>query len=127
MMLTLPACKENLAQVRSAVSVAAEALGADPGVLADIQLAVNEACSNVIRHAYGANGAGGRMDVQLEPTGGRLLIRVHDKGRGFHEPSDNPGAGLGLALIRAVSETVEIRENGGTEVRMTFPLSAGPA
>lgn len=102
--------------------MAAEALGANPDVLADIQLAVNEACSNVIRHAYGADDGDGRMDVQLEPKGQRLLIRVHDRGRGFQEPSDNPGAGLGLALIRALSETVEIREDDGTEVRMTFPL-----
>nr|MBA3718609.1 ATP-binding protein [Actinomycetota bacterium] len=50
--LSLPARSENLGEVRRAVTNFAASLGLDDNTLADLRLAVNEACSNVVRHAY---------------------------------------------------------------------------
>ena len=50
--LSLPARSENLSTIRRAVSDFAVALGVDEETIADLRLAVNEACSNVVRHAY---------------------------------------------------------------------------
>ena len=54
--LTLPARSENLRTVREAISAFAASVGATGETLVDLRLAVNEACSNVVRHAYGEEG-----------------------------------------------------------------------
>ncbi len=121
--LSVPARSENLAPVRQAVAQFAESLGAEPDVIEDVRLAVNEACSNVVRHAYGNED--GDLEVAARPDGRRLLVQVRDSGRGFSAPTDNPGAGAGLTLMRAASEALRIAEraNGsGTHVWLAFPL-----
>jgi serine/threonine-protein kinase RsbW len=121
--LSLPARSENLSTVRRAVSEFAAAVGLEDEKIADLRLAVNEACSNVVRHAYG--GDGGEMTVEARPLGGYLLVVVEDHGRGLSHASADPGAGLGLRVASAVSESFEVRQKaGGTEVRLAFPLSA---
>jgi serine/threonine-protein kinase RsbW len=119
--LSLPARSENLRTVRRAISDFAFAVGFDEDRLADLRLAVNEACSNVVRHAYEADG---QIDVEAKPEGGYLVVTVHDTGRGLGEASRDPGAGLGLRVASAVSECIEIRgRDDGTEVRLTFSLA----
>jgi serine/threonine-protein kinase RsbW len=107
--------------VRRALSEFAASVGADDDLVADLRLAVNEACSNVVRHAYVAGE--GEMEVEARPVGDYLVVVVHDSGKGLGMPSTDPGAGLGLQVAKALSDSIEVRERAtGTEVRMSFPL-----
>lgn len=118
--LSLPARSENLSRIRRAVSEFAESLGVDEEVIADVRLAVNEACSNVVRHAYEEEG---EVQVEARPVGEQLVVVVHDTGRGLAQASRNPGSGLGLRVATALTETLEVRGRGpGTEVRLAFPI-----
>jgi serine/threonine-protein kinase RsbW len=119
--LSLPARSENLRRVRRTVSEFAESLGLDEDRVADLRLAVNEACSNVVRHAYETDG---QMAVEAKAEGDYLVVTVHDTGRGLREASGDPGAGLGLRVASAVSESLEIRgHDDGTEVKLAFSLA----
>ncbi len=120
--LSLPARSENLGAVRRAVTDFAASLGLDDNTLADLRLAVNEACSNVVRHAY-EHENGGAMKIEARPIGGFLVVVVRDNGRGLSRASSNPGSGLGLRVASAVSNSFEVRQKtAGTEVRLAFPL-----
>ena len=119
--LSVPARSENLSTVRHAVSAFAASLGVDDDTIANLRLAVNEACSNVVRHAYDGNP--GAMKVAARPMGRYLLVVVEDRGQGMAKASSDPGAGLGLRVASAVSSSFEVRQTvGGTEVRLVFPL-----
>ena len=119
--LSLPARSENLSTIRHAVSDFAVALGLDEETIADLRLAVNEACSNVVRHAYDSDD--GSMTVEARPLGGYLVVVVEDEGRGLSRASSDPGAGLGLRVASAVSNSFEVRQKPcGTEVRLAFPI-----
>ena len=119
--VSLPARSENLRRIRRTVADFAESLGLAEDRVADLRLAVNEACSNVVRHAY---DAGGQIAVEAKPVDGYLVVTVHDTGRGLGEASGDPGAGLGLRVASAVSECMEIRgRDDGTEVKLTFSLA----
>ena len=121
--LSLPARSENLSTIRRAVSDFAVALGVDEETIADLRLAVNEACSNVVRHAYDRDD--GSMTVEARPLGGYLVVVVEDEGRGLSRASSDPGAGLGLRVASAVSNSFEVRQKPcGTEVRLAFPISS---
>ena len=122
--VSLPARSENLARVRSTVADAVERLGVSPSLVHKIRLAVNEACSNVVRHAY--DGEDGDMIVVVRLLGRKLVVCVYDRGRGRAVPPRNPGAGFGLTLIRTLSDSLEILDRdvgSGTAVRMTFALN----
>jgi anti-sigma regulatory factor (Ser/Thr protein kinase) len=118
--LTLPARAENVAVVRHALGGLGDALRLDPQLLSDVKLAVTEACTNVVVHAYA--GADGPMQVAAEIEGGQLTVVVRDEGRGITPRPDSPGLGLGLPLIATLTETLELGkdEEDRTEVRMCF-------
>ena len=119
--LSLPARSENLRKVRRAVSEFAASIGVADETIADLRLAVNEACSNVVRHAY--EGDEGEMDVEARPIGGSLIVTVQDRGRGLAGRSSDPGTGLGLRVASAVSDSFAMRQKArGTEVRLVFPI-----
>ena len=122
LVLTLPARAENVAVVRHAFGGLGDALDVDDQVLADVKLAVTEACTNVVVHAY--PGGGGPMEIVAAILDGRLAIAVRDEGRGMLPRADSPGLGLGLPLIATLAETLELgrSEDDRTEVRMTFRL-----
>lgn len=120
--LKLPARPENVAVVRHALGGLGEALDVDEQTLADIKLAVTEACTNVVIHAY--NGDDGPLEVDALVDGRRLTVVVRDHGRGIVPRPDSPGLGLGLPLIATLAESLELGKDDGdsTEVRMTFRL-----
>lgn len=126
--LRLPARPENVAVVRHALGGLGEALDVEEQTLADIKLAVTEACTNVVIHAY--NGNDGPLEVDALVDGRRLTVVVRDHGRGIVPRPDSPGLGLGLPLIATLAESLELGKDDGesTEVRMTFRLDepAGP-
>jgi anti-sigma regulatory factor (Ser/Thr protein kinase) len=124
--LRVPARAENVAVVRQALTGLCEALEAPPKAVADIKLAATEACTNVVVHAYAQPGGDDAwMEVEAQPDGSELSVIVRDYGRGISPRTENPGLGLGLPLIAALSGTVEIRSGAdgrGTEVAMAFSL-----
>jgi serine/threonine-protein kinase RsbW len=122
--LTMPARPEGVAVVRQALAGLADALDFDAAVLADMKMAVSEACTNVVVHAY--DGADGTLEVEMSADDSGLTIRVRDRGSGI-QPQVNPARevpalGLGLPLIAALSDAFELQGSSGkgTEVRMTF-------
>lgn len=129
--LTLPAVAENLSVVRQAMTGIAQFAEIDPALLADVKMAVSEACSNAIQHAY--DDERGVLEVDASVEGGRLLVSVRDHGSGMrpriaHPESGSEALGLGLPLIAALSDGFEIRGGGegGIEVRVAFTFASIP-
>lgn len=84
----------------------------------DIRLAVTEACSNVIRHAY--PGGAGAFRVAAELTPATLEITVRDEGRGS---TGGIAPRVGMLLVHEASDAVSIEDgNPGLIVRMCFNL-----
>jgi serine/threonine-protein kinase RsbW len=120
--LTLPARAENVAVVRHAFGGFGDALDVPDHALADVKLAVTEACTNVVVHAY--PDGDGPMAVSAILTDEALTVVVSDEGRGILPRPDSPGLGLGLPLIATLASSLELGTNDRdeTEVRMTFDL-----
>src|SRR3954468_5499768 len=104
--LTLPARAENVAVIRHAIGGLGEALDIDDQTLADVKLAVTEACTNAVVHAY-PDGEG-PLEVVVCVRDDRLTIVVRDEGRGIVPRTDSPGLGLGLPLIATLAEALEL-------------------
>jgi serine/threonine-protein kinase RsbW len=120
-----PAMAEHIAPVRRAVRAYAEEHGAhNPDGVA---LALSEAATNAVLHAYVDADTPGDVEVvaQRVPDNG-LVLAVCDEGRGMHPRADSPGLGLGLALVAANASKLEVeqRPSGGTRVSMTFPADS---
>jgi serine/threonine-protein kinase RsbW len=121
-LLTMPARPEGVGVVRQALAGVADALDFDASVLADMKMAVTEACTNVVVHAYEDDGM---LEVEMLAGEDGLTIVVRDFGTGIQPRparSGAPALGLGLPLIAALSDAFELRGSAGTgtEVRMTF-------
>ncbi len=125
--LKLPARAENVAVVRHAFGGFAEALSVGEQTLADIKLAITEACTNVVIHAY-EDDEDGSLEVDASVDGRRLEVVIRDRGRGIVPRPDSPGLGLGLPLIATLAESLELGKDDDehTEVRMTFSLDEDP-
>jgi serine/threonine-protein kinase RsbW len=119
--LTLPARPENVAVVRHVLGAFAEALLLPDPVIEDMRLAVTEACTNVVRHAY-ADGEPGPVEILIRPVDDTLQVIVSDEGRGLGPSEDSSGPGLGLPLIAALTHSLEIEPagNAGSRLRMSF-------
>jgi serine/threonine-protein kinase RsbW len=118
--LTLPARPENVAVIRHVLGAFAEALQLPADLVEDMRLAVTEACTNVVRHAY--HDQPGPIDVVIRPNGDTLELIVSDRGAGIGPSPDLAGPGLGLPLIAALADQVEI-EHGtsrGSRLAMSF-------
>lgn len=114
--LSIPARPEYLVLGRLALAGVARVVAVDPDALSDLKLALTEACSNAIRHAYA--GADGDVEIRFEVAddASYVAIEVSDDGPGFEDgkpggesPDGEDEGGLGLAIIRAVSDSVELR------------------
>jgi anti-sigma regulatory factor (Ser/Thr protein kinase) len=130
--LGLPARPEGVGVVRQALTGLADGLALDAAVLADAKMAVTEACTNAVVHAY--VDSVGRFDVEMFADEAQLTVVVRDEGSGIADDEEerSEGAlGLGLPLIAALSDAFELHggPGAGTEVRMGFlyERSADPA
>src|SRR5688500_18564188 len=121
---TLPAESGSVGQARRAAQEFAAGHGMPRTRLADVALAVSEAVSNVIVHAYRGRAAPGVLDLILEAREGAVHVAIRDFGLGLVPRDDSPGLGLGLGVIGRVADRVEINapRGGGTELRMVFAL-----
>ena len=132
--LTIPAKPEYITLGRLALTGIAR-LRPEPfsqEVLGDLKLALTEACTNSVRHAYGSGD--GTVEITYELYADRLVVVVVDEGEGF-ERSARPNVklageelsegGLGIAIIEALADEVEITERaeGGSSLRFVKLLS----
>ncbi len=127
--LTIPSDARWLTVVRLAVSGVASRLGASYEDVDDIKVAVSEACTNAIDHAFGDEECGrGTISIRFHPGDGEVRIDVEDQGCGF-DPSKaevvddadpEKRGGLGLFLIQKLMDETEVvsRPGGGTLVTM---------
>jgi anti-sigma regulatory factor (Ser/Thr protein kinase) len=121
---TYPAEAGSVPLARDAVCTLASGAGATASEMDSVRLAVSEALTNAVLHAYPE--AAGELHVTAAVTGGELQVLVADDGEGLHAGGGSPGQGLGFALIALMSDTFTIakRSGGGIEVRLGFKLSA---
>jgi len=119
--LTIPAKPEYITLSRLALAGLSRVRAFSEETLADLKLALTEACSNSVRHAYGDGD--GHVDISFELLDDRLIVEVTDDGTGF-ELEDGSGdgvgdelteGGLGIAIIRSIADEVEI--SGGPDGR----------
>ena len=124
-----PALASQVPAIRRAVGEIARDFGADDDVLLQISLAVSEAASNAVLHAYRDRAAADTGDVRVVVHGGgggggedSLVVRVYDDGIGLTPRPDSPGLGLGLCLMAHETDRFEICKcaDGGTEVVLHF-------
>src|SRR2546425_4288159 len=124
--LTIPAKAEYITLCRLALTGLSRLRPFADETLADLKLALTEACSNSVRHAY-RDGREGVVEIlyQLQPD--RLVIEVSDDGPGFDyveadgEDLELTEGGLGLAIIRSLSDEFELSERGpGGGARLRF-------
>jgi serine/threonine-protein kinase RsbW len=132
--LTIPAKPEYITLGRLALTGIAR-LRPEPlrqEVLGDLKLALTEACTNSVRHAYA--GGEGLVEILYELHDDKLVIEVVDEGEGFEPPAEPSTAlideelsegGLGIAIIEALADEFEIRERpqGGSFLRFVKHLS----
>jgi serine/threonine-protein kinase RsbW len=110
--LTIPARPEYITLCRLALTGIGRLRELSDELLADLKLALTEAASNSVRHAYG--GEVGVVEISYELLPDRLVIEVTDDGGGFDPlepvgaPDDLSEGGLGIAIIRAIADEVEI-------------------
>lgn len=128
--LTVPGRFEYLATIADFIAETGRDAGFDQDLIFHVQMAVDEACSNVIEHAYGGQDKGD-ITLRCVCNGKEWVVSIHDTGRAFDpslvpEPDLNANVddiktgGLGLYFMRQLMDEVEFSfdENKGNELRM---------
>ncbi len=128
--LQVPSTTENLAMIREFASHVGAQAGLDESGVGKLELAVDEACANVIEHAYGSDVTK-EVVVRAVFDDTTIQIVVQDTGRGF-DPTRVPDenlkdlvrqrrtGGLGMQLMRTLMDEVhyEITPGVKNELRM---------
>lgn len=127
---SFPARLENLARARAFVARACREAGAAPSAATDLQLAVDEACNNVIEHGYDGR-ADGSIALVFEADAESVRVTIVDHGRAFAPESiapadttsdwrERPIGGLGWHLIRRSVDDVHYRPDPSRGNRLTL-------
>jgi anti-sigma regulatory factor (Ser/Thr protein kinase) len=121
-----PAIPDVIPKLRHAVTDYALAVGIEGEQLDGVRLAVSEALSNVVLHAYD-DGHQGYVHVTARVVEDELWVLVADDGRGHNTSPIRPGLGWGLAFITDAADEFAMAERaeGGSEARMVFRLPRG--
>lgn len=129
--LSIPAKPDYLLLARLALSGLDRELHVGDELLADLKLAVTEACGNAVRHAY--PDGGGEVSISFVIADDILEMIVEDQGTGLDRESleREPRAramegGMGMAIIRTIVDELDVRvgaDGRGTVVRMTKRLA----
>lgn len=128
--LSAPALPDNVALMRQALVGLAGELGLDDARVADMKIALTEACANVVVHAY--DGEPGPLEVTMAVEHGRLVLGVRDRGGGMRplpaRDEDGSPLGFGLALIASLADEIGIvTGRHGTDLRAAFALDPAVA
>ncbi len=130
--LRIPAKAEYITLCRLALTGLAQLRDIGEDTMADLKLALTEAVSNSVRHAYGEQGDG-HVDITYFLQPDRLGIQVVDDGDGF-DPDDSPPlegeelseGGLGIAIIKTIADEFELQSQVGTRgSRLRFTKRLG--
>ncbi len=129
--LTVPCDAKYLVVVRLATAGVGNRAGLSVEDIEDIKVAVAEACTNVINHAFdeGVGPTERQIRVRLVPEDGKLTVEVEDAGAGFDPKQLERGqqmplegnGGLGFGLMRELTDSINIESapGSGTKVTMT--------
>jgi serine/threonine-protein kinase RsbW len=117
--LRIPAKAEYITLCRLALTGISQVRAIDDETMAELKLALTEAVSNSVRHAYGPDGSG-HVDVTYDLRPNLLAIEVVDDGEGF-DPEEAPSfeggelseGGLGIQIIRSIADEFEIESSPG--------------
>ncbi len=129
--IDLPAKAEYVVLGRLALAGVLRSGGFSEDAVADLKLALTEACSNSVRHAYDHDE--GQVHLGFTMYDDRIVIEIRDEGAGFHEDDvDCPecqamlglpvsDGGMGISIIRAVVDDFDLRRahDGGTVLFLT--------
>ena len=114
---------------RRLIAQALEVVGVDPDTISDVEIALSEACSNVLRHTE----AGDSYEVHAGFDESRAFLRVVDQGPGFDSTNspvaaDDAESGRGVVLMKALMDVVrfESRSGDGTSVILEKKLTFLP-
>ena len=124
---TASARAETVAFFRRAVVDFVVANGITESHVTDVRLAVSEAVTNVVVHAYRDRTEPGTVSLSVTVDDDEIEILLRDEGSGLAARDDSPGLGLGLPLIRRLADGFDHREppDGGTELWMRFTVPRG--
>ncbi len=127
--LTIASDVRNLALISQFVRNAGRAAGLDDAAIFAVELACDEACNNVIEHAY--RDASGPLRITCSINQADFIIQIQDQGRPFDPPTarplqprrqsaDTPVGGLGIHLMRQLMDVVEYRFDEQTGNHLTM-------
>ncbi|MCL1895624.1 MAG: ATP-binding protein [Clostridiales bacterium] len=131
--MNVPGKPEYVGTVRIAAAHVASRAGFDIEAIEDIKVAISEACTNIVCHSH--KSLDFTYDVELELDSAKLSITVKDEGVGFGVddyvepvPGEERESGLGIFIIRALMDEVDIcSEIGvGTKIQMAKHLGSTP-
>ena len=121
---SVPALADEVGSARRAAVEFARAEGVPDLRLEDLRLAISEALTNAVLHAFRTQDLPGTVTVTVDVTPDQFVEAVvRDDGMGMSSRSDSPGLGLGLGLIASVADAVEHRlpaDGVGFELSMRF-------
>lgn len=120
--LTIPSTTLKLSRVRRFVEGHARACGFSSDVIDQLSLAVDEACTNIIRHAYSGSKSG-PIDITVDVDAERFTVTIRDEGdsidlENYSEPDlnksirDRRGGGFGVHIMRKLMDLVEYEKHG---------------
>jgi anti-sigma regulatory factor (Ser/Thr protein kinase) len=121
----LPAVPSTVTALRTAVATFVTDAGLGEPLLTGVKLAVSEAVTNAVVHAYVDADQPGEVRLVARLDGDRVLVTVADDGCGMIPRLDSPGLGVGLPFIAHATDTLDIQhgDTGGTELRMSFRIA----
>jgi serine/threonine-protein kinase RsbW len=135
--LHIPGQFDRLEQISKFIEQSGLEAGLDDKAIGRCQLAVDEACTNIIEHAYEGEGRGS-IDICCEPEAGELTIIIEDHGKRFDPNSvptpqlnthleDMQVGGLGLYFMRQVMDAVEFSYEDGSNKLVLVKRREGEA
>ncbi|HEY0276930.1 MAG TPA: ATP-binding protein [Solirubrobacterales bacterium] len=122
--VTLPAVPASIGHLRSYAREFATGAGATDAAVTDIALAISEAATNAVIHAYPAGGtASATASLRGRVADDWLELAVADRGAGFR-PGPSGGLGVGLRVMAEVSDSMRVEQrDDGTTVVLGFALA----
>jgi anti-sigma regulatory factor (Ser/Thr protein kinase) len=120
---TFPSTPPGVGALRREVAAFAQEAGMDEDGVGSVRLAVSEAATNGVVHAYRNSHDAGELKVRAFVDARELVVIVCDAGEGLAPRADSPGLGLGMPLMASVTTRFQVVSDGeGTEIHMAFAL-----
>jgi len=122
--LELPADSRRLHELRTRVTRWLTDAGVKPTVIPDVVIALNEAASNSMLHAYSGSTTRGHVHVSVAVAGNSVTATVADEGH-WRTPADGHD-GRGIELMQSLMNTVQVdRSSDGTRVHLVRSIASG--